>query len=123
MTGGLLSGLLGGACLELRAGMLGNGRVLHVPRGLYAAERTMDVRLADERRHVEDRRLVRRVKESCRSSPRLHCSLLVWLGHHLVAGAHDCRSATMSLLEPLSLSRPGMPPDDCCPSLSLPVDT
>ena len=52
---------------------------------LYTAERTMDVRLADERHQVENRRLVRRVKESCRSSQRLHCRLLVWLGHHLVA--------------------------------------
>jgi hypothetical protein len=52
---------------------------------LYAAESTMDGRLADERRHVENRRLASRVKEGCRSSRRLHCRLLLWLGHHLVA--------------------------------------
>jgi hypothetical protein len=52
---------------------------------LHAAERTMEVRLADERRHVDNRRLARRVKESCRSSQRLHYKVLVWLGHHLVA--------------------------------------
>jgi hypothetical protein len=39
---------------------------------LCAAERTMDVRLAGERRQVENRRLARWLKESCPGSQRLH---------------------------------------------------
>lgn len=51
---------------------------------LYAAERTMGVRLEDVRREVEDRRLAKRLRKGRGRSGRFFCGVLVWLGQQLV---------------------------------------